>query len=84
MALPDALGRVTAEDIGARVTQPPATMSAMDGYAVRAEDVATAPVVLRRVGEVQAGSAFDGPDRTGRDGAHLHRRSAAATGPTPS
>ena len=47
VALPDALGRVTAEDIGARVTQPPATMSAMDGYAVRAEDVKTAPVVLR-------------------------------------
>lgn len=60
VALPDALGRVTAEDIRARVTQPPATMSAMDGYAVRAEDVATAPVVLRRVGEVQAGSAFEG------------------------
>ena len=28
VALPDALGRVTAEDIGARVTQPPAAMSA--------------------------------------------------------
>ena len=60
VALPDALGRVTAEDIGARVTQPPSTMSAMDGYAVRAEDVGTAPVVLRRIGEVQAGSAYDG------------------------
>ena len=60
VALPDALGRVTAEDIRARVTQPPATMSAMDGYAVRAEDVAKAPAVLRRVGEVQAGNAFEG------------------------
>jgi molybdopterin molybdotransferase len=60
VALPDALGRVTAEDVRARVTQPPATMSAMDGYAVRAEDVATAPAVLRRVGEVQAGNAFEG------------------------
>lgn len=69
VALPDALGRVTAEAIRARVTQPPATMSAMDGYAVRAEDVATAPTVLRRVGEVQAGSAFDrriGPGETVR------------------
>jgi len=35
-------------------------MSAMDGYAVRAEDVASAPVILRRIGEVQAGNAFDG------------------------
>lgn len=60
VALPDALGRVTAEDIRARLSQPPASMSAMDGYAVRAEDVAQAPVVLRQVGEVQAGSAFDG------------------------
>jgi molybdopterin molybdotransferase len=60
VALPDALGRVTAEDIRARVTQPPATMSAMDGYAFRAEDGAKTPVVLRRVGEVQAGSAFEG------------------------
>jgi molybdopterin molybdotransferase len=60
VAVSEALGRVTAEDIGARVTQPPAALSAMDGYAVRAEDVASAPAVLRRVGEVQAGSAFDG------------------------
>ena len=36
---------------------PAADRSAMDGYAVRADDVATAPAPLRVVGEVPAGSA---------------------------
>jgi molybdopterin molybdotransferase len=35
-------------------------MSAMDGYAVRAADVATAPVHLRVIGEVAAGRPFEG------------------------
>ena len=38
-----ALGRVLAKDLAALRTQPPAAVSAMDGYAVRASDVATAP-----------------------------------------
>ena len=56
----DGLGRVLAEDIVARRTQPPAAVSAMDGYAVRAEDVQQAPVTLTVVGEAPAGSAFEG------------------------
>ena len=32
------LGRTLARDIAAKRTQPPAAMSAMDGYAVRASD----------------------------------------------
>ncbi|MGB9369218.1 MAG: gephyrin-like molybdotransferase Glp [Xanthobacteraceae bacterium] len=48
-------GRVLAEDLSARRTQPPDDVSAMDGYAVRGEDVATAPTRLRLVGEVAAG-----------------------------
>lgn len=60
VSLTDAHGRVLAEDVVARVTQPFAPLSAMDGYAVRATDVATAPVTLRQIGSVQAGSAFDG------------------------
>src|SRR5262245_62110097 len=48
-------GRVLAEDLTARRTQPPDDVSAMDGYAVRGEDVATAPARLRLVGEVAAG-----------------------------
>ena len=53
-----ALGRVLAEDVASRVTQPPAAVSAMDGYAVRATDVARVPAVLRQVGISAAGRAF--------------------------
>ena len=52
--------RVLAADLVARRTQPPADMSSMDGYAVRAADVATVPARLRLVGEVAAGRLFAG------------------------
>jgi len=54
-------GRILAADHAALRTQPPADVSAMDGYAVRASDVAEAPVSLRLVGEVAAGRPFDRP-----------------------
>ena len=38
VALADAWNRVTARDVLARLTQPPADVSAMDGYALRTED----------------------------------------------
>ena len=38
VALADAWNRVTAREVLARLTQPPADVSAMDGYALRAED----------------------------------------------
>jgi molybdopterin molybdotransferase len=60
-ALGAAHGRVLAADLAARRTQPPAAVSAMDGYAVRAADVATAPARLRLIGEVAAGHPFDRP-----------------------
>ncbi|MBC8338975.1 MAG: molybdopterin molybdotransferase MoeA [Rhodospirillales bacterium] len=69
VALPQALGRVLAEDVAARLTHPPAAVSAMDGYAVRAEDVADVPVTLKQIGESAAGSGFDGavgPGETAR------------------
>ncbi len=53
-------GRVLARDIAARVTQPPADVSAMDGYAVRAADVATVPARLRVVGQAPAGGSYGG------------------------
>ena len=37
----EADGRVLAADVAALRTQPPADLSAMDGYAVRAADVAS-------------------------------------------
>ena len=43
VTLDDALGRVLAEDVAATLTQPPFDASAMDGFAVRFEDVATLP-----------------------------------------
>ncbi|HVG52591.1 MAG TPA: gephyrin-like molybdotransferase Glp [Xanthobacteraceae bacterium] len=53
-----ATGRVLAADLAARRTQPPADMSAMDGYAVRAADVVTVPAQLKVIGEVAAGRPF--------------------------
>jgi molybdopterin molybdotransferase len=63
--LTEALGRVLAADLAATRTQPPADVSAMDGYAVRSEDVATAPATLTVVGEVAAGHPFDGAIKAG-------------------
>ena len=56
--LAEAAGRVLALDLKSRRTQPPADVSAMDGYAVRATDVAGAPVRLKVIGEVPAGKPF--------------------------
>ena len=58
--LADAHGRVLAADLAALRTQPPADVSAMDGYAVRTADVANVPARLKLVGEVAAGHPFDG------------------------
>src|SRR5665213_282105 len=58
--LDDALGRVLTEDLKARRTQPPADVSAMDGYAVRGACATSAPVTLAVVGEVAAGHPFGG------------------------
>jgi molybdenum cofactor synthesis domain-containing protein len=57
--LAEALGRVLAEDAAAMLTLPPWDNSAMDGFAVKSEDVASAtpaaPVSLAVIGEVAAG-----------------------------
>ena len=53
--LAEAVGRVLAEDVRSDVEMPPFDRAAMDGYAVRARDVAGAPVTLRVVGQVRAG-----------------------------
>jgi molybdopterin molybdotransferase len=60
VALSEAFFRVLAEDVVARRTQPPFDVSAMDGYAVRASDVARVPATLTVVGAVPAGQAFAG------------------------
>ena len=60
VALADGLGRVLAEDLAARVDQPPVAVSAMDGYAVRAADVAGLPATLAVVGMSAAGGVYRG------------------------
>lgn len=60
VSLSDALGRVLADDVASRRIQPPADVSAMDGYAVRAADVAAVPARLRQIGESAAGKGFAG------------------------
>lgn len=58
-----ALGRVLADPVSAATSLPPWDNSAMDGYAIRAEDVAdageTSPARLVVVGEVRAGGMPD-------------------------
>lgn len=60
VALPRALGRVLADAVVARRTQPPAALSAMDGWAIRAADAATVPSRLRIIGAAPAGHRFAG------------------------
>lgn len=58
--LEEAADRVLAAPLAARLTQPPFDSSAMDGYAVRAEDVGQVPCDLRLIGTAAAGHPFPG------------------------
>ncbi len=60
VSLLDAAGRVLAEPVIARHTQPPQAVSAMDGWAVRSADFGAEPVSLRIVAEIPAGHPWDG------------------------
>ena len=64
--LTDALGKILAEDIHAKLTLPPHDVSAMDGYAVRADDVANCPATLTRIGEAAAGHPWAGRVEAGQ------------------
>lgn len=56
----EAHGRVLAENLVSLRAQPPADVSAMDGYAVQSADVVQTPARLKLVGEVAAGHPFTG------------------------
>ena len=60
VSLANANGLVLSEDVRSAISIPPLPNSAMDGYAVRAEDVAKAthesPIELPVIGEIAAGS----------------------------
>jgi molybdopterin molybdotransferase len=59
VALADAAGRVLCAPISARLTQPPADVSAMDGFALRAAD-GHAGAKLKIIGAAPAGHPFMG------------------------
>jgi molybdopterin molybdotransferase len=61
VALDEALGRVLAKAIHADADLPPFDRSAMDGYALRAEDVRGAPTSLPMAGQIRAGQSKAAP-----------------------
>ncbi len=76
IALSNALHRVLAEDPTARIAHPAHTISAMDGYAVRAEDVSANSTTLSVIGESAAGHPYAGQLESGQairifTGAHV-------------
>jgi molybdopterin molybdotransferase len=73
-----AVGRVLAEDVHADLDMPAFDRSAMDGYAVRAADVAHAPVALEVVGQVRAGQW---PDRAVEPGQAIQIMTGAPVPP---
>lgn len=58
--LADAYGRTVAQDIVSAMDQPPAPVSAMDGYALRSADAEKMPASLRKIGVSRAGARFAG------------------------
>ncbi|HHC73236.1 MAG TPA: molybdopterin molybdenumtransferase MoeA [Thiotrichales bacterium] len=61
VSIHEALGRILAEEVVSTIDVPPFPNSAMDGYAVRGEEVSGAgPHTLRVVGRSFAGAPFDG------------------------
>jgi molybdopterin molybdotransferase len=65
VALANAWGRVTSAPVIARLTQPPADVSAMDGYALRAAD-GTLGTTLAMIGSAPAGHPFAGTVGSGQ------------------
>jgi len=55
-----ATGRVLAEEVISKRTQPPFNVSAMDGFAIRAIDLPGLPTSLKLVGQSAAGHGFAG------------------------
>ncbi len=60
IAIDQASGRFLAEPVIAKVTAPAKDVSAMDGYAIRGEDIAEIPKAFSVIGESFAGSGYVG------------------------
>ncbi|WP_318486833.1 molybdopterin molybdotransferase MoeA [Photobacterium leiognathi] len=65
VALADAMGLVLAQDILSPINVPPFANSAMDGYALRAEDLASTDTLVL-AGKSFAGIPFEGECQTGQ------------------
>lgn len=63
--LSEAAGRRLAQPVAARLTQPPAAVSAMDGYAGRLADVRAPGAKLTIIGAAPAGTPFTGHLKAG-------------------
>ena len=66
VAMGDAQGRVLARDVAARITHPPFDSSAMDGYALRSDDIAKVGSIVTVIGESAAGNRFTGTVLSGQ------------------
>ncbi len=73
----DGVGRVLSIDVTATLDQPPFTNAAMDGYAIRAVDLAELPVTLPVDGVTAAGDGTNPPLRPG------HARRIMTGAPVP-
>ncbi len=56
----DSLGRVVSRKIKSNRSLPPYDNAAMDGYAVRFEDIENIPAKLKLAGNIKAGASIDG------------------------
>ncbi|MGH9327003.1 MAG: molybdopterin molybdotransferase MoeA [Terriglobia bacterium] len=65
LPLEQACGRVLAQQAKADRDYPPFHRSTRDGFAVRSADLASSPAVLECVGEVRAGTHFEGKIQAG-------------------
>lgn len=65
VAVAEAAGRVLAKPVIARISSPRSDVSAMDGYAIRSEDLAGLPATLKISGQSFAGTAWNGEVETG-------------------
>lgn len=65
VSLSQAAGRILYSDLKALRTQPPFDASAMDGYAVRSQDIATLPCNLHVPGQSAAGHPYSDPVKPG-------------------
>lgn len=54
----ESMGRMLQEDVHSKIEMPPFDKSAVDGYAVSALDVKSAPARLKCLGLIQAGESF--------------------------